>query len=497
MTKKNSTAVIMNAKRRLVALRRERLRRRAQAGDFMAFVQYCNTKYKANWHHQYIAKRLEDFLKSDTEKRLMLFMPPQHGKSELASRNLPAFALGLNPDLKIAACSYSASLARTFNRDVQRVMDNTPHYVKVFPDTRLPSRRTTADSRNAKLRNTNEFEIVGHDGSYMSVGVGGSLSGRPVDLLIIDDPVKDAKAAMSEVIRSATKEWYDSVAETRLHNDSKVIIIMTRWHEMDLCGQLLKEEPDEWTVVSIPAIKDTEGAWPGEGAKYPVGSALWPQKHSLKRLLKKQRKSAWVFTALFQQRPSPIGGGAIKGRYFRRFSAANIPPGPVRFYLDTAYTEKQKNDETAILVYKIHRNKMYILHSAAVRMEFPELVKWIPLYVKAAGYTPASTIKVEPKASGISVVQELQRHTGLNIEEAPAPQGSKEERVNAISPTLSAGNVFLIKPPADDPGAWQAAFISQCEAFPNGGLDDRVGTLEGSVRNDLHQEGWDTITRTN
>jgi predicted phage terminase large subunit-like protein len=283
------------------------------------------------------------------------------------------------------------------------------------------------------------------------------------------------------------------VAETRLHNDSKVIIIMTRWHEVDLAGRLLKEEPGEWEVVSFPAIKDEVNAIDPR----KLGEALWPQRHSLKRLRKKEKKSAWVFTALYQQRPAPIGGGLIKGAWFRRFPLAAMPPGPVRFYVDTAYTKKTENDETAILAYKVWKGRIYIIHSAAVRKEFHELVVWLPLYVAAAGYTPQSVIKIEPKASGLSVIQELGDKTDLNVEAAANPEGDKVTRVTVMGPTLSTGHVYMMDPPEGDAGDWQAAFTAQCEAFPNGAHDDRVDTLEGAVRNDLIMEAWNTISKTN
>ena len=155
-------------------------------------------------------------------------MPPQHGKSEGSTRRLPSYVLGRKPDTKIAVVSYNAPKARKFNREIQRVIDS-PEYHEIFPDTCLNSSNVTTVA-GAWLRNADEFEIVGRRGSVKTVGVGGPLTGEPVDMLIMDDIYKDAKSAWSPVVREAIEDWYDTVAETRLYNDSQQLIVFTRWH---------------------------------------------------------------------------------------------------------------------------------------------------------------------------------------------------------------------------------------------------------------------------
>ena len=216
--------------------------------DLLNFTTYTNAKYIPNWHHKYVANVLTEFITTDKIKKLMIFMPPQHGKSELASRNLPAFAFGINPDLKIAGVSYSIDLQRLFNRDIQRIMISD-EYKAIFPKVRL-NEKGVLSSQNY-LRNSDEFDIVGHRGSYKAVGVMGGLSGRPVDILLLDDTIKDALQAYSAVYRERIWDWYLSVGDSRLHNDSKQIICMTRWHEDDLAGRLLDAEGDEWTVIKF------------------------------------------------------------------------------------------------------------------------------------------------------------------------------------------------------------------------------------------------------
>jgi len=156
----------------------------------------------------------------------MIFVPPQHGKSELATRRFPAYQLGANPNCKIAICSYSSTIASTFNRDIQRIIDDKP-YSEVFPLTTLNENSAINPSKNAYLRNSETFEIIGHQGFVKTVGVGGSLTGTPVDLGIIDDPFKDREEAMSTTIREKVYNWYTDVFSTRLHNASQQLLIMT------------------------------------------------------------------------------------------------------------------------------------------------------------------------------------------------------------------------------------------------------------------------------
>jgi len=227
----------------------------------------------------------------------MIFVPPQHGKSELSTRRFPAYILGLNPNLKIAICSYSATIASNFNRDIQRIIDD-PIYYQIFPETSLNENSAINPSKNTFLRNSETFEIIGHTGFVKTVGVGGSLTGTPVDIGIIDDPFKDRQEAMSGTIREKVWSWYTDVFETRLHNESKQLVIMTRWDEDDLAGRILKRDHD-WEVVRFPAIKKRES--PDDPRQ--IGEALWPEKHSLERIQKIEDTTPVTFNSLYQQEP--------------------------------------------------------------------------------------------------------------------------------------------------------------------------------------------------
>ena len=248
-------------------------------------------------------------------KKLMITMPPQHGKSEGATRRLPAFVLGQDPDKRIAIVSYNAIKARKFNRELQRIMDDDRYY-ELFPQTLLAGQASYQEqgrrSRNY-ARNSDECEIVGYQGSFKTIGVGGSLTGEPVDMLIMDDLYKDASSAWSPVIRQNVADWYDTVASTRLHNDSQQLLVFTRWHMGDLAGRLLEQEgvydpienPQGWLLVSFPAIQNRP---PSEQDPRAEGEPLWPERHSLEKLLEIKGRSPTVFESLYQQNPQPSQG---------------------------------------------------------------------------------------------------------------------------------------------------------------------------------------------
>ena len=248
-------------------------------------------------------------------KKLMITMPPQHGKSEGATRRLPAFVLGQDPDKRIAIVSYNAIKARKFNRELQRIMDDDRYY-ELFPQTLLAGQASYQEqgrrSRNY-ARNSDECEIVGYQGSFKTIGVGGSLTGEPVDMLIMDDLYKDASSAWSPIIRQNVADWYDTVASTRLHNDSQQLLVFTRWHMEDLAGRLLEQEgvydpienPQGWLLVSFPAIQNRP---PSEQDPRAEGEPLWPERHSLEKLLEIKGRSPTVFESLYQQNPQPSQG---------------------------------------------------------------------------------------------------------------------------------------------------------------------------------------------
>jgi hypothetical protein len=292
----------------LYTLEREKLREQAK-DDILAFTRYTKEDYLVNWHHQILCDKLNDFAYGRI-KRMMVFMPPQHGKSELTSRRLPAFMLGLNPNLRIALCAYNATFASKFNRQVQRIITD-PSYNEVFPETRLNAKNVATDSKGSYLRNSEQFEVVEKNGSFISVGVGGGITGNPVDIALIDDPIKGAEEAGSQTYREKVWEWYTTELETRLNNNSQILITLTRWNVDDIAGRIIENSklPNsrKWEIVVFPRIK-VDNSNPDDPRE--VGEVLWPEVHSMESALEAKQRNAVKFEALQQQNPKVMEAGA-------------------------------------------------------------------------------------------------------------------------------------------------------------------------------------------
>jgi len=250
-------------------------------------------------------------------KRLMIFCPPQHGKSELVSRNLPAYLLGKNPRSKIVVASYSSDLSSTFNRDCQRIIESEKYH-DVFPETTL--NKSAVVSQTGWLRNSDIFQTVGFGGFFKAVGVGGALTGTTADFAIIDDPVKDSIEAMSATYQVRNWNWYNDVLYTRIHNNTGILITQTRWDVNDLSGLLLKQmneaNGEKWTVVLLPAIKINNDN-PDDPRE--IGEALWPSRHNLEKLETVRNQSIRTFQSLYQQNPQPTQAG---GEFYKYFNIA-------------------------------------------------------------------------------------------------------------------------------------------------------------------------------
>lgn len=316
----------------------ERLLRNARKSLFSFTVATMATFAPAQYHRHYY-DALSDFADSKI-KKLMVFMPPQHGKSEGSTRRLPAYILGRDPNRKVAIVSYSATKSKKFNREIQRIICSS-EYGEIFPKTKLNSGANISGSFS---QNTDECEIVGYRGGFKTVGVGGPLTGDPVDMLIMDDIYKDAKSAWSPTVRENVNDWYDTVAETRLHNDSQQLIVFTRWHQDDLAGKLLREQgiyseenPNGWVVIIYQAIK--EGA-PTKYDERNEGEALWPEKHSLEKLQSVRDRSNHVFQSLYQQNPKPLEGLMYENGFKTYLAIPNSKRRIIKNYTDTADTGK-------------------------------------------------------------------------------------------------------------------------------------------------------------
>lgn len=456
----------------------------------LRFVQYNKPDYRVNWHHERVCEALDKFAEKII-KNLMIFIPPQHGKSELSSRQFPAYIFGREPDTRLAVCSYSGDLSSAFNRDCQRIIDTTT-YREIFPETRLNGRNVATDASGGSLRNSEVFEIVNHKGFFKSAYVRGPLTGTPLDIGIIDDPFKDRIEAESKRVREVIWNWYTDVFSTRLHNGSQQLFLCTRWHEDDLAGRLLAEDAKRiangqeplWTVIKFPAIRGTE--YNPSDPRLP-GEALWEEQHSKERIMRQKASNERTYNSLYQQEPKAQEGNIIK---VDKFGAITWPEFldltknkqvVWQFKMDTAYTEDTQNDPSAILASCMVDNITYIRKSQSVRKELPELIEFIPEFVRLHGYGFKSYIRIEPKASGLSIIQSIKKGTQLNVEKFKFPKVNgvrlddkdKVTRAHAITDFIHVGRVVLI----EDGSGWTKTFKDQLSAFPNGIHDDEVDTF--------------------
>jgi len=433
------------------------------------FIEYNNSFYTTRWFHEQICEHLDSLLRNGHHK-LMVFLPPQHGKSTIISENFPAFALGCNPKLHIVSCSYSSDLAQKSNRKVQRLID-TPTYRKLFPETQLNDKSVANDSKGNWLRNTEVFEIVKHAGSFKAVGVEGALTGNPIDIGIIDDPVKDSVEAQSTTTRNRNWEWYNEVFVPRCHNTSKKILVMTRWHEDDLAGRILAKEKD-WKVFSLPAIKETE---PNKEDPRKIGEALWPDKHSAESIIAIRGKSERAFISLYQQRPAPVEGGTFKKAWFKFYKKGDAPPtfDTVIQSWDCAFKDTVTSDFVVGQVWGKVGVTAYLLDMVRGQWSFTETVKQMRLLSEK--YSECDAKYVEDKANGTAVIDTLKSEISGIIPVTPTE--SKESRAAAISYVIEAGNVYF---PSDE--NWTADYLDEMAVFNNGAHDDMVDATTQALK---------------
>lgn len=319
---------------------------RRHLADFTAFTK---EDYRFNWHHRVICEHLDNFAFGRC-KNLLMFAPPQHGKSELATRRLVAFMLGLNPKLRIAVVSYNKEFAQAFNRDIQRIIDSA-EYKLLFPDTYLAKSNVVTDVRSAYVRNMTMFETVGHKGSVRTVGVDGGLTGFPVDIVVFDDLYKSRADALSPKRRAMIESFFDSVLVPRLHNNSQILGLFTRWSKDDIGGMLTRRS-NKWEVIEIPAIREKQHTAKWDPRK--IGEALWPDHLSLDRLLEIKKDNPVVFNAMYQQTPKPSEDILI----YNNWDVCEELPGnyPVFYGVDFGFS----NDPTVILKMEYHKNHLWI-----------------------------------------------------------------------------------------------------------------------------------------
>ena len=398
-------------------------------------------------HTELLLRKLEAVERGEI-KRLIILLPPRHGKSVTTSSIFPAWYLGRHPDRQLIFASYGQELSEVFGRSVRNFLMDPVHQA-VFPNCRI-----SEDSSAAHRFHTTA------GGVYYAVGRGGPITGRGAHLLIVDDPIKDRAEANSETIRRALQEWYAYVAYTRLMPNGAVVLIETRWHDDDLAGWLLREHANEnWEVVSLPAIAEKDESFRKEG------EALWPEKYPVE-ILERIRDAigSAAFTSLYQQRPSAAEGGIFKRQWWQFYGEAPRFSQIIQSW-DTGFKCGDDNSYSVCTSWGLTNNGYFLLSLWRGRAEFPELRR--VLIAQAERWKP-SAILVEDRASGQSLVQELKTATVLPVIGVKVDT-DKVSRAQAVTAFVEAGKVYL---PAEAP--WLNDFVNELAAFPTGLHDDQV-----------------------
>lgn len=431
--------------------------------SLMGFTLYTNPLYETGWFNELLSAELDQFLvdvEAGKMPRLMIFAPPRSGKSEKASRRFPAYVLGKHPEWNVIACSYSSDLANRMSRDTQRIVDS-PRYHEVFPDTVLSGTniRTVAGGaiRTAELWEVMDRSGNLHGGAYRAAGVNGGITGQGMNIGIIDDPAKDYKTASSPTYQEAVIDWYDTTFFTR--SDPKIngiIIILTRWHQNDLAGQLLKkadEGGEKWRVVSFPMEAEKEEVHELNGKTYLLrkpGEILFPERMPQGFVDKAKQRGSLVWNALYQQRPTAKGGGLIKSEWFGEYRELPVMKWRA-VYGDTAQKTKEVNDFSVFEHWGLGVDGyMYLIDMIRGKWEADELKRRAIAFwqsCKALRNGPLRHMAIEDKASGTGLIQSI-RKDALCPVKAIQRDKDKYTRLMDTQGFIESG---YIKLPADKP----------------------------------------------
>tara|TARA_R110002020_G_scaffold343335_1_gene557721 strand:+ start:744 stop:2276 length:1533 start_codon:yes stop_codon:yes gene_type:complete len=424
---------------------------------FMKFVEEMWPTFIAGRHHSRMASAFERVARGDC-KRLIINMPPRHTKSEFASYLLPAWFLGKYPHKKVIQTSHTAELAVGFGRKVRNLVDKEV-YTTAFPGLGLQS-----DSKAAGRWNTSK------GGDYFAIGVGGAVTGKGADLLIIDDPHSEQEAALAETspeIYDKTYEWYTSGPRQRLQPGGAIVIVMTRWSQRDLTAQVLKSAAqrggEEWEVIEFPALM-------------PSGNPLWPEfwpPEELAALKEELPNSKWM--AQYQQNPTSEASAIVKREWWNVWEEEKPPPCDfVLMSWDTAFEKTQRADYSALTTWGVFyhdddagvsKPNIILLNAYRERMEFPRLKQ---VAIEEYREWEPDSIIIEKKASGAPLIYEM-RSMGIPVQEfTPTKGNDKIARLNAVSDLFASGMVWM------PPKSWAEEVVDEVASFPAGEHDDYV-----------------------
>jgi len=447
-------------------------------GTLTGFCDYVynNTKKEGEdlaWYpskfHKFLCNKAQDFVTRKTEKAfeiLIINTPPQHGKSVTITESLPAWWFMRNPDGNIIVISYGDDLAKRFGKSN---LNKIKEYGNIFG--------VTLDNSKA---NSEEIMLKKHNGRLISKGFGSGITGQRADILLIDDPVKNAKEADSPTYRESIWEEFGMTVKSRLSAGGKVILIMTRWHEDDLAGRIIEEYPDRTTVLNLPCEAEEDdllGRQPGDALCPEIGKGnAWLQDFKA-TYSSEQGLRQW--NALYQGRPTAQEGNMLKREWWQFYDRKDWENGVLEFEqmimsVDAAFKDEDKNDYVAISVWGKKDARIYLVDMVNEHLNFPNTVRKIRMM--KARYPRVTAILIEDKANGTGVIQVLRTEIMGII--AVHPDASKEARVQSVSFAIEAGNVYL---PRDKECTFTWKFVDQCASFPNAKHDDMVDSMSQAL----------------
>jgi predicted phage terminase large subunit-like protein len=433
--------------------------------DLAAFAARCfhelnpRTALATNWHIEIVAAKLTEVCAGKI-RRLIINLPPRHLKSLLGSVAFPPWYLGHRPDAQILCVSYAQDFADKLARDCRHVVASE-WYRQIFPTRLSPQRQAVP-----------EFDTTAR-GCRLATSIGGVLTGRGADLIVIDDPLKPEEA-LSRAQRRAANEWFDHTLYSRL-NDKRtgaIVLIMHRLHEDDLTSHVLAQEA--WEVVRFPAIAEAEESWRIATALGLMicgrrsGEALHPEREPLSTLAEIRRAiGEYNFAAQYQQRPAPLGGGLVKAAWFRSYRESDLPASFERIVQswDTANKASELNDFSVCTSWGVKGSHLYLLDVVRRRLEYPALKRAVR---EECERFAADVVLIEDKASGTPLIQELIAE-GLHAVTRYRPQADKIMRMHAQTAVIENGFVHL-----PERAPWLAEYLHELTSFPQGRHDDQV-----------------------
>jgi predicted phage terminase large subunit-like protein len=462
-TKRNSVDGNLTARIMLEKVKREQQKRRADESSINYQEWLMGAAPELNWtfpHMEYVASKLDAVMRGEI-KRLMVLLPYQHGKSSIVTERFPAYVLERDPKKRIAVAAATADLAHNFSRKIRGL-------VKSRGIVELNEERQSV-----------EQWLTMEGGGLKSVGTGGQIIGFPVDMMIIDDPVKSYDEANSPTVRDAVWNWYSVDVYSRQQKNTPIILIMTHWNEADLAGRLQEQDKDEtnpdykWTVVKLPAI--CEGTDPEDyPVKREVGDALCPELHPIEQLKNFQKVLGRMFSAGYQQRPTPLEGDIWKSAWFhvennldKPLRTVNKFPNNVKLsqVWDTALEVKQRNDPSAMVEGCMGSDgKIYVAAMVNEKLEFPDLIARMRSESERAD---GAEIIVEDKAAAKPARQQL-RTKGVPVIEIASGTNDKSVRAKSVTHYAESGLIVLVY----QPGNLNTEMMSQLMLFPNARHDD-------------------------